>query len=189
MRCPGKEMHDEETDCPDCDGEGEIECCECGHYRKCRECDGDGDGYRIVTARGHLVPCEICDNAEGIPGFVAEWIATQQLAAISRDAQRGIIQLHNKGRLLHPPRVADYGVTMFCVALTYPLKRAAAQIAELVPGATALDPEGIVNLPMWLVGAVLARDGLWCLLDARPPTYAEVIAFVREARSLADAAA
>lgn len=29
-------------ECPECDGEGMIECCECGHERDCEECDGKG---------------------------------------------------------------------------------------------------------------------------------------------------
>ena len=95
MRCPGKDTHDEESACPDCDGDGEVECCECGHYRECRECDGTGQ--RTVTMSGHLVPCEICENGEDVPEFVADWITAKQLAAISRDAQRGIITLHNRG--------------------------------------------------------------------------------------------
>jgi len=28
--------------CPGCDGSGESECPECGHYGTCQECDGTG---------------------------------------------------------------------------------------------------------------------------------------------------
>ena len=31
-----------ETQCLKCDGSGELECCECGQFRKCPDCDGDG---------------------------------------------------------------------------------------------------------------------------------------------------
>lgn len=37
-----EEPEAEEDDCPDCDGDGEVECCECGHTRDCRTCDGSG---------------------------------------------------------------------------------------------------------------------------------------------------
>ena len=30
------------VECPDCDGTGYTECCECGHERKCDECDDAG---------------------------------------------------------------------------------------------------------------------------------------------------
>lgn len=29
-------------ECEECQGSGEIECCECGHDRECPECDGKG---------------------------------------------------------------------------------------------------------------------------------------------------
>jgi hypothetical protein len=37
------------TTCKKCKGEGEIECCECGHCRDCRECDGEGDVECCIT--------------------------------------------------------------------------------------------------------------------------------------------
>lgn len=30
------------VECYDCDGQGETDCCECGHTRTCPTCDGDG---------------------------------------------------------------------------------------------------------------------------------------------------
>lgn len=40
-----KEMQeiDKGVECPDCDGDGEIECCECGYDRVCKRCDGAGE--------------------------------------------------------------------------------------------------------------------------------------------------
>jgi hypothetical protein len=35
------------VDCRMCDGDGEIECCECGHSRDCKECDGSGRVYGV----------------------------------------------------------------------------------------------------------------------------------------------
>jgi RecJ-like exonuclease len=32
----------EEEDCEECDGQGEVECFECGHIRECQECGGTG---------------------------------------------------------------------------------------------------------------------------------------------------
>jgi RecJ-like exonuclease len=32
----------EEVECPSCDGEGEVECGECGGSKACTRCDGDG---------------------------------------------------------------------------------------------------------------------------------------------------
>lgn len=34
--------------CSDCEGEGEIECEECGHWRVCETCDGKG---KVSSAR------------------------------------------------------------------------------------------------------------------------------------------
>lgn len=36
------EMKDKYKDCPECDGEGAIECDCCGQDRECEQCDGDG---------------------------------------------------------------------------------------------------------------------------------------------------
>ena len=33
---------DIEIPCQKCDGTGEIECCECGHFKECPACDGEG---------------------------------------------------------------------------------------------------------------------------------------------------
>jgi hypothetical protein len=39
-------------DCPECNGEGEIECPECGHEYDCPECKGDGTiGNAVSTGR------------------------------------------------------------------------------------------------------------------------------------------
>ena len=37
------EMKDRYKDCPECDGEGTIECDCCGQDRDCEQCDGEGD--------------------------------------------------------------------------------------------------------------------------------------------------
>jgi len=36
------EMDGEEIECPECEGEGEIECEECGHTYTCKTCKGEG---------------------------------------------------------------------------------------------------------------------------------------------------
>jgi len=39
-------------DCPDCYGEGTVECSECGHEHDCPKCDGDGTiGTAVPTGR------------------------------------------------------------------------------------------------------------------------------------------
>jgi hypothetical protein len=42
------------VDCRMCDGDGEIECCECGHSRDCKECDGSGRVYGVHEAESEL---------------------------------------------------------------------------------------------------------------------------------------
>lgn len=42
------EVAKEEEDCPECEGNGGIECFHCGHVAECRECDGTG---KSKTAR------------------------------------------------------------------------------------------------------------------------------------------
>ena len=33
---------DIEIPCQKCDGTGDVECCECGHFKECPECNGEG---------------------------------------------------------------------------------------------------------------------------------------------------
>lgn len=177
MKCTGKDTHESAAECPDCYGDGEVYCFDCQHYRACRECDGTGE--RDITSQGHLVPCEVCDNADALPEHIAEWIATKQLASIDKDTQRGIVELHNRGLLVYPPRVLDYGETAFCVALAHSFKRMAKLITEVVPGAkpVALDE---LALPSGIAGTKLADHGIWVLIETTPPTHKEVLAYVRE---------
>lgn len=186
MRCPGKGMHEEDAECPECNGDGEVYCFDCERYRSCRECNGTGD--RTVQTSGHLVPCEICDNTDEVPEFVAEWIASEQLAAIPQAAQRGIIKLHNDGLLVYPPRVVDYGETVLCVARAKSFKRMAKLLEELVAGARLMDPDSLA-MPSWMMDSKAQSIGYWAIIAAPPPSYRDVLEFVRDAREEARHAA
>ncbi len=39
------DIEDTKTRCPDCDGDGWIECSKCGHEARCESCNGSGQKF------------------------------------------------------------------------------------------------------------------------------------------------
>lgn len=64
----------EESGCPECDGDGEIECCECGHISECPACDGRGkwENMTLVCSTntwGEIVCIEVDAPGEIMAGL------------------------------------------------------------------------------------------------------------------------
>ncbi len=43
--------------CPECDGDGEVECCECGSDKDCEACDGSGIDTEKINVKAYNAAC------------------------------------------------------------------------------------------------------------------------------------
>jgi hypothetical protein len=54
------------VECGECSGEGEIECCTCGHASECDECRGKGY-FACTDDVAGATPCEFCMGKGAVP--------------------------------------------------------------------------------------------------------------------------
>lgn len=80
--------------CPECKGEGVIECPECGHQKNCRDCSATGE---VIDAQGDI-PCDQCDGL----GYRLEYPHVPIGAAYFRCNYLSLIRQHLHQITLHP---------------------------------------------------------------------------------------
>lgn len=85
------------VDCGMCDGDGEIECCECGHTRDCEECDGSGRVYGEHEAEGEL------EITVDLNGNEVEMSHQAKVLVLDFSEARELLATYNAGRLTKAP--------------------------------------------------------------------------------------
>lgn len=174
MQCPITIASHHTSECEQCGGVGRIPKetreGEPPRDRQCPECEGEGECDYITD--DHPDGCEVCNGSGTLPKHVAEWVAAEQIAAISADVQRAVIRLHNLGMLVRPPATSEYGCIELCVARTDDLSALLGQVG--------LEPVIVLNKTIDDISPK-ARMGHWLLLAAMPPSDRALREFVRRA--------
>ena len=78
---------DAEVDCPDCNGSGESECCECGHEKVCDTCSESGKvGWGELTKQqqqAHLSKSIYVSALLKDADDFAKWVGGSQLTLLA----------------------------------------------------------------------------------------------------------
>ena len=176
MQCPITIEQHCIDECEQCDGEGRIlpesREGELTEYRKCPECEGEGECEYITD--DHPDGCEVCNGTGTLPKHIEEWVSAQQIAEIPDSVQRAVIRLHNLGMLVRPPVTSEYGLIELCVARTDDINALLAKVG--------LEPLRIMNPEIEDISP-RTRMGHWIQLVAVPPSDREIREFARRAEA------
>lgn len=90
--------------CPECDGEGEVECCCCDNETECEACNGTGlDDDRIDVAAFTAAVNELHEGAPvGVP-MSWEWIDPATGAWLGRESPAGRVAYADFARKTEGP--------------------------------------------------------------------------------------
>lgn len=100
------------VECERCDGEGEIECCECGNERNCPDCDGVGSTGGCTGCDEIAAPQEKPDTGRFFGLLVDRRILRRVLGPLSIDQL-----LIGIGGALDPILLEDSSATWFAVVM------------------------------------------------------------------------